>query len=158
MADQSSSSVAEIISAESVHQASEVPKAPATKVDMSSSTAYQKFFQTKHNSKIVSYELMSDKSLLMKNEFEINESQDQAPTFLQRIISLPNNKIFMVGGASDVECTNTHKDVYEFVKDEATGKRSKVKRANMWQSRAAFGIAVYPNFSQIFVAGGTINQ
>lgn len=28
----------------------------------------------------------------------------------------------------------------------------------MYQSRAAFGIAVYPNFSQIFVAGGQINN
>lgn len=28
----------------------------------------------------------------------------------------------------------------------------------MHQPRAAFGVAVYPNFSQIFVAGGAINQ
>lgn len=28
----------------------------------------------------------------------------------------------------------------------------------MHQSRASFGISVYPNFSQIFVAGGSINK
>jgi hypothetical protein len=28
----------------------------------------------------------------------------------------------------------------------------------MWLGRAAFGCAVYPNFSQIFIAGGRTNQ
>jgi hypothetical protein len=28
----------------------------------------------------------------------------------------------------------------------------------MWLGRAAFGCAIYPNFSQIFIAGGRINQ
>ena len=28
----------------------------------------------------------------------------------------------------------------------------------MWQARSAFGVAIYPNFSQIFVAGGSTNQ
>lgn len=28
----------------------------------------------------------------------------------------------------------------------------------MWQQRAAFGIAIYPNFNQIFVAGGSVSQ
>jgi hypothetical protein len=28
----------------------------------------------------------------------------------------------------------------------------------MWQGRAAFGMAIYPNFSQIFVAGGSTSE
>ena len=28
----------------------------------------------------------------------------------------------------------------------------------MWIARSAFGLAVYPNFSQIFIAGGKINE
>ena len=28
----------------------------------------------------------------------------------------------------------------------------------MWQPRAAFGVVVYPNHSQIFVAGGSVSE
>ena len=53
----------------------------------------------------------------------------------------------MIGGAIDAQCTNTVKNTVELVKDSTTGKRSVVARSDMWQARAAFGIAVYPNFS-----------
>ena len=43
-------------------------------------------------------------------------------------------------------------------KDPSIGERSKVAMTNMYTARASFGIAVYPNFSQIFVAGGSINK
>ena len=47
-------------------------------------------------------------------------------------------------------------DTMELIK---VGNERKIEqKANMWTKRAAFGVAVYPNFSQIFVAGGSIDQ
>jgi len=42
-----------------------------------------------------------------------------------------------------------HNTTYELVDGELHQK------TGMWTSRAAFGCAVYPNFSQIFIAGGS---
>jgi len=56
------------------------------------------------------------------------------------VISLPNDKIFSIGGSFDEKGNHTKKDTIEYVKDPETGERQAVVRA-------AFGIAVYPNFS-----------
>lgn len=52
----------------------------------------------------------------------------------------------MIGGSVDPQCSSTSRDTYELVKN-ASGERVAEVRQNMWQSRAAFGVAVYPNFS-----------
>jgi len=127
----------------------------AKPMEIVGNNVYQKFYKHKSN-KVYSYAPNEDKSFKVTEEYDLNNG-DQSSYFLHRIISLPNDKIFIIGGASDDKATITKKDTYELVKDPVTGIRTVVQKANMWQSRAAFGIAVYPNFSQIFVAGGTIN-
>jgi N-acetylneuraminic acid mutarotase len=67
-------------------------------------------------------------------------------------MSLPGNKVFVLGGAKDIACTTTSNQTLEIVDGQMQA------RAPMWTARAAFGCAVYPNFSQIFIAGGKINQ
>ena len=58
----------------------------------------------------------------------------------------------MIGGAKDINGTNTLKETKELVDGQL------VEKAGMWISRAAFGVAVYPNHTQIFIAGGRINN
>ena len=115
-------------------------------MELGESNAYKNLYRSKSNT-IQGYEMMSDKSFKVccENDMAI---EGAAPTFLQRVISLPNDRVFMVGGSSDVNCSNTKKDTYEMVKDPVTSKRKAEVRTQMWQPRAAFGIAVYPNFSQ----------
>jgi len=41
----------------------------------------------------------------------------------------------------------TSRETIELVRNPETQKRKAENKLNMWQSRAAFGVAVYPNFS-----------
>jgi len=68
--------------------------------------------------------------------------------FMYKTISLPGNRVFVIGGSKDISGNSCTNQTYELV----DGKFE--QRANMWINRAAFGCAVYPNFSQIFIAGG----
>ena len=54
--------------------------------------------------------------------------------FLQRSVGLPDGRIFVIGGASDVRCSKTVKDCYELVATEVNGKvvRKREPRAQMW--------------------------
>jgi hypothetical protein len=71
---------------------------------------------------------------------------------LSRCVSLPGNRVFVIGGASTIDCESVYKNTYEYTNGEM------VEKAPMWTGRAGFGCAVYPNFSQIFIAGGSINK
>ena len=71
--------------------------------------------------------------------------------FMYRVVTLPTNRAFVIGGSSDVNGAQPCKTTYELV----DGKLE--ERASMWIARSAFGLAVYPNFTQIFIAGGKIN-
>lgn len=73
-------------------------------------------------------------------------------TFMYRAVSLPNGRVFVIGGAKDVNCAQTVKTTLE-IQD---GK--KIPKASMWNARSGFGLAVYPNHSQIFIAGGKIDE
>ena len=42
--------------------------------------------------------------------------------------------------------------------NSSTNQYELVQKANMLLSRAAFGCVVYPNYSQIFVCGGSISE
>lgn len=107
--------------------------------------------------KILSYVPLSNKSFQQAEEYDLSDL-NESKLFLSRVISLPSDRLFVIGGATDIQCTSTHKQAIELIKDPITGKRSKIYRTSMHQSRASFGISVYPNFSQIFVAGGSINK
>jgi len=101
-------------------------------MDVSGTVAYKKLFRAK-SMKVDGFELMQDKSFRSSLEHDIMTSaENDKPNFLNRIISLPNDKIFMIGGASDVQSSQTQKDTIEFVKDPETGKRNPVVRASMW--------------------------
>lgn len=128
----------------------------APKMTILGDKAYKKFYKQK-SMKIYGFEPLSDKKFIQTEEFDCQDPNETHP-FLSRCISLPDDRLFLIGGATDINCTATTKQTVELVKDPITGKRSKVSRAAMYQSRAAFGIAVYPNFSQIFVAGGSISR
>ena len=71
---------------------------------------------------------------------------------MYRVVSLPNNRTFVIGGSRDVHGATPEKTTHELV----NGKLE--ERASMWIARSSFGLAVYPNFSQIFIAGGKIND
>lgn len=60
---------------------------------------------------------------------------------LSRCVSLPKERIFILGGASNVECETVFKTNYELIGD------AMIERAPMWAARAGFACAVYPNFS-----------
>ena len=72
--------------------------------------------------------------------------------FMYRVVSLPTGRSFVIGGAKDVHGANALKTTHEIVDGNLEEK------AQMWIARSAFGLAVYPNFSQIFIAGGKINE
>jgi len=73
--------------------------------------------------------------------------------FMYRVVALPNGRTFVIGGARDVHGAQAVKLTQELMED---GKLE--EKAQMWIARSAFGLAVYPNFSQIFIAGGKINE
>lgn len=56
-------------------------------------------------------------------------------------MSLPGDRVFIIGGATSNDCENTSKVTYEVV----DGKLE--EKAPMWNARAGFGCAVYPNHS-----------
>lgn len=63
----------------------------------------------------------------------------------------------MIGGAADIQCAKTFQTNHEVVTDEL-GQSKMIEKAKMLIARAAFGCAVYPNYSQIFVAGGSTSE
>jgi hypothetical protein len=65
---------------------------------------------------------------------------------------LPGDRIFIIGGSRDTSGKDTLKDCFEIISG------LKQPRAGMFTARSNFGCAVYPNFSQIFIAGGSINE
>lgn len=90
--------------------------------------------------KLWSYQALNNKTFRQKEE------QFTLPQiYLNRLISLPQDRIFLIGGANDIQCTNTKWDTMELIKEGED--RKVVMKANMWTKRAAFGVAVYPNFS-----------
>ena len=78
--------------------------------------------------------------------------------FLSKIVNLPNDRVFLIGGAEDLQCKKSYSTMYEFVLNKETNKYEQVLKSSMLISRAAFGCIVYPNFSQIFVCGGSVNE
>lgn len=72
--------------------------------------------------------------------------------FMYRVVALPNQRAFVIGGAKDVNGATPVKSTHELVDGRLE------ERAQMWIARSAFGLAVYPNFSQIFIAGGKVND
>lgn len=73
-------------------------------------------------------------------------------TFLHRVISMPTGRTFVIGGAADLNGSICLKQTKELVNGQLEEK------ANMWIARASFGMAVYPNHSQIFIVGGKISD
>lgn len=78
--------------------------------------------------------------------------------FLSKIVNLPNDRIFVIGGSEDLSCKKSFNSVFEMVLNKSSNQYEMVAKQNMLISRAAFGCVVYPNFTQIFVCGGSINE
>ena len=72
--------------------------------------------------------------------------------FLSRIVSLPGDRVFVIGGAQNIDGDNSCKETYEL------SGPNLVQKSSMWTPRSGFGCAVYPNHSQIFVAGGSTSR
>ena len=90
-----------------------------------------------------------DENLVFRNEIEENIIFEN---FMYRVVALPNGRAFVIGGARDVNGAQPVKTTQELVEG------SLEEKAQMWIARSSFGLAVYPNFSQIFIAGGKINE
>jgi hypothetical protein len=100
-------------------------------------------------------------NLLSSNlEFQVDEIfRFNGPQyFLSKIVNIPNDRIFLIGGAEDLSCKKSFNTVFEMALNQASNSYEMVPKANMLLSRAAFGSVVYPNYSQIFVCGGSINE
>lgn len=66
-------------------------------------------------------------------------------------VSLPDNTVFLIGGGI-LSHRRVHKETYQIIKS------TKVPRADMTVARAGFACSVFPDFTQIFVAGGSVNE
>ena len=66
-------------------------------------------------------------------------------------VSLPDNTVFLIGGGI-LSHKRAHKETYQIIKN------TKIPRADMATARSGFACTVFPNFTQIFVAGGSINE
>jgi len=89
--------------------------------------------------------LFNNSSLEFKVEdvFKFQDSQ----FFLNKIVNLPNDRIFVIGGAEDFNCKKAFNTVFELQLNNSTNNYELVPKANMLLARAAFGCVVYPNFT-----------
>jgi len=101
-----------------------------------------------NGSQVQSFEPQTDKSFKRTVEFDIGA------WYHARVINLPGDRVFVIGGSPDQQCSSTSNSVMELTKNPITGQRERTDITPMHQARAKFGVAVYPKFSQIFVAGG----
>ena len=58
----------------------------------------------------------------------------------------------MIGGSEGMFGQNASKECYEISNGQ------KINRASMFAARSNFGTAVYPNYSQIFIIGGSVSE
>lgn len=92
----------------------------AQKMEIIGERAYKRFYKQKSNM-IFGLSPLVDKSFQKFEEFDCTDQNETHPV-LSRCISLPDDRIFVVGGSSDMNCSSTTKQTIEIVKDE-TGKR-----------------------------------
>ena len=61
----------------------------------------------------------------------------------------PGWRMFVIGGAIDVQSTEAVREVVELkeVPNGGDDKMEVLKMQDMYQARAAFGVAIYPNFT-----------
>jgi len=64
---------------------------------------FKKFYKHKAH-RVWSLTPMSNRSFKMEEECNLLH-MDPNPVYLQRLISLPGDRIFLVGGAQDIKCT-----------------------------------------------------
>lgn len=74
---------------------------------------------------------------------------------LGKAVAMPTGRIFVIGGSHDIHCKQTTKSTLEVFPGT---NQSNIERCNMFTARASFGCAIYPNFTQIFIAGGSISE
>lgn len=65
-----------------------------------------------------------------------------------KVIGLPGDRIFVIGGSRDSSGRDAVKGCTEIVNGLKHAKTA------MFLGRTNFGCAVYPNFTQIFITGG----
>jgi hypothetical protein len=58
-----------------------------------------------------------------------------------KVIGLPGDRMFTIGGSRDINGKDTVKDCIEIT------DKQRVVRANMFTPRSNFGCAIYPNFT-----------
>ena len=69
-----------------------------------------------------------------------------------KVVGLPGERVFQIGGSACANGRDASKQCFELVEGQ------KVPKTQMFTARSNFGCAVYPNFSQIFIAGGAVNE
>ena len=69
------------------------------------------------------------------------------------MVGLPGERMYAIGGSHSINGRDAVKECYEI---QPNG--TKIQRASMFTARSNFGCAVYPNFSQIFIAGGSVSD
>jgi hypothetical protein len=105
---------------------------------------YWKFFKTKQG-KVWRNSLDLHKPQLEFNQQAIHQFDQGTQFFLSKVVNLPNDRVFLIGGAEDLNCRKSFNTMYEFVWNQEQNKYEMVQKANMQLARAAFGCVVYPN-------------
>eukprot|EP00347_Sterkiella_histriomuscorum_P016679 403352271 len=119
--------------------------------------SYSKFYRNRSQSLQRLSPVISEGKLQFKLE-DVYMIQGES-LYLSKLVNLAiENRIFMIGGAPKVDCVNVFNNCKEFVYKPEIGNYTQVERKPMTLGRAAFGCAVYPNQTQIFVCGGSINS
>ena len=117
----------------------------ATRIIINQDNCYDTLYR-KEGDVIVSLSPMSDSTFKREVEFNLNNLIEGFKHNCQ-IIHLPENRLFVIGGASDPIGFQTTNRAVELEKDEITCKYYETSIQPMHVARASFGVAVYPNFS-----------
>ena len=82
-------------------------------------------------------------------EFKLEEvfNMSNSPCYLSKIVNLPNDRIFMIGGAEDIMCKKSYSSTFEIAWNKETNHYESIPKQSMAMTRAAFGCIVYPNYS-----------
>jgi len=75
---------------------------------------YDKLYNL-NGSKIMGYEPQTDKSFKQTEELDLNLFG--TGLFQSKIINLPGDRLFVLGGASEVNCSKTSNKAYELIKN-----------------------------------------
>lgn len=100
----------------------------------------------KQGNHIYKYQIMDDKTAKKTLEYNLDQLASISYNAKKaKVIGLPNEKLFVIGGSVDASGMTSSNKMTELVKDPH-GNRTAYECAQMHSIRSDFAVAVYPNF------------